>query len=782
MFTLILSDTSGALAANTGATNGGGTITPSNGGKTLTINGTLVQVNADLTTLTDNDPTTPSDTISLTLSDTNGGTATPASIAVTVNGAPAISAPASANVAQNLATKISPITVSETGNTTTSGETFTVVVSDGAGVLAANTGATNGGGTITPSNAGKTLTIAGTLTQVNADLTTLTDDDTSVAADTITISASDSFGNSTATPKSIPVTVTPASSTFNVLVYTDTNGDGSQDDGETGLAGVTVNLLTGSGVATGKTATTNSSGAASFTGLAPGSYEVSVVTPAGDVVSQATNVLTSNALAGGNTANAIEGVYVPATFSVHVYNDANGDGTQDDGESNLAGVTVNLLTGAGKSTGKTATTNSSGNVTFTGLAPGSYEVAVVMPAGDVASQALNINTPITLSSGGAASATEGLNPAPVVTVALVSDTGDSSTDKITSDDALKGTADPNTVVTLKEGGTTLGTAKANASGAWTFTPTTLPQGSNTIVVSDTDADANTGSATFTFTYDSAVPTVTGPTPNMASLGYLEGTNGFDILDLFGGGLASFSAVASFTASGGLPGDTYDFTLGGSGSGPFYLSSSGNTTTLDTGLFGALGAKGGQVYALTLQATDKTSGVVSAAQPFDIVVGGDSSDTINLTSGAKNLGIIPSTPTFIYGLGGDDILNATGMKGPVWLAGGAGGDTMTGGSGINDYIYGSALDSPSWAPDVITNFNVLSDLIDLTGIGQMALSFQSSQLVGDKVLKDSIAWQQSGKNTFVYVNTSGSTEVTGNTDMMIELNGNLKLTAANFVHH
>ena len=62
------SDGNGALSANTGAAGGGGTITPSNAGKTLTFTGTLAQVNADLTTLTDDDPTTPSDTISYTLS------------------------------------------------------------------------------------------------------------------------------------------------------------------------------------------------------------------------------------------------------------------------------------------------------------------------------------------------------------------------------------------------------------------------------------------------------------------------------------------------------------------------------------------------------------------------------------------------------------------------------------------------------------------------------------------------------------------------------------------
>jgi hypothetical protein len=206
-FTLTVSASNGTLAANTGATNGGGTITPSNGNTTLTVLGSLVQVNADLTTLTDTEPTTASDTISYTLSDSNGGTANPASTSLTVNGVPTISAPGSAGVAQNFATAVGTIAIDETGNTTISGEMFSVVVADGAGVLSANTGATSGGGTITPSNGNMTLTIGGTLLQVNADLTTLTDDDASTAADTITVHASDSFGNSDATDAAIPVKV-----------------------------------------------------------------------------------------------------------------------------------------------------------------------------------------------------------------------------------------------------------------------------------------------------------------------------------------------------------------------------------------------------------------------------------------------------------------------------------------------------------------------------------------------------------------------------------------------
>ena len=99
--------------------------------------------------------------------------------------------------------------------------------------------------------------------------------------------------------------------------------------------------------------------------------------------------------------------------------------------------------------------------------------------------------------------------APVVTESLASDTGSSSTDKITSNGTLTGSGDPNAVVHFTvDGNPIAGTATANASGIWTFTPTGLSDGSHTIVASETDAAGNTGSTSFTFTLDTKPPAVT----------------------------------------------------------------------------------------------------------------------------------------------------------------------------------------------------------------------------------------------------------------------------------
>jgi hypothetical protein len=81
------------------------------------------------------------------------------------------------------------VSLSESGNT--AGETFTVTLSDSFGNLSATGAGVSGSGTAT-------LTISGSLSQVNSDLGTLTDTDSKTPSDKITVTAADSFGNSAA--------------------------------------------------------------------------------------------------------------------------------------------------------------------------------------------------------------------------------------------------------------------------------------------------------------------------------------------------------------------------------------------------------------------------------------------------------------------------------------------------------------------------------------------------------------------------------------------------------
>jgi hypothetical protein len=160
-FTVTLADSNGLLTATGSGVSGSGTTSRS-------ISGSLAQVSSDLATLGDTDGTAGSDTITINASDSNGGTATPASIAVTVNGLPTIAVPTTAAVAQNQASAISGLSLSESGDT--AGESFTVTLSDANGDLSATGTGVSGSGTTS-------LTISGSLRQVNADLATLTDTD-----------------------------------------------------------------------------------------------------------------------------------------------------------------------------------------------------------------------------------------------------------------------------------------------------------------------------------------------------------------------------------------------------------------------------------------------------------------------------------------------------------------------------------------------------------------------------------------------------------------------------
>ena len=117
-------------------------------GHTLTISGTLSQVNADLETLSDDDGTAGTDTIHVSATDVFGNSAVQQMIAVTVNGAPVITVPGAQTLDVNEATAITGVSVSGSGDT--SGEIFTVTLTNSHGDLSANAEET-GGSTITGS-------------------------------------------------------------------------------------------------------------------------------------------------------------------------------------------------------------------------------------------------------------------------------------------------------------------------------------------------------------------------------------------------------------------------------------------------------------------------------------------------------------------------------------------------------------------------------------------------------------------------------------------------------
>ena len=183
-------------------------------------------------------------------------------------------------------------------------------------------------------------------------------------------------------------------------VWIDANGDGVQDPGEAGLAGVTVRLmvdLNSNGVysAVFATTTTDAAGNYIFRNLPPGAYVVEVsssslpagYTQTGDpddfgAVAQNPDHKTTMPiiLAPGDTFVNADFGYQRATssdISGKVYFDANADEDFDagDGDFGIQGVSVVLMNASGKVMATTRT-DAEGNYTFSGLPAGTYTVWV----------------------------------------------------------------------------------------------------------------------------------------------------------------------------------------------------------------------------------------------------------------------------------------------------------------------------------------------------------------------------------------------------------------------
>ncbi|MCE9548646.1 MAG: carboxypeptidase regulatory-like domain-containing protein [Planctomycetia bacterium] len=188
-------------------------------------------------------------------------------------------------------------------------------------------------------------------------------------------------------------------------VYEDANLNNDQNGVEPGIGGVKLELFklqNGSYVSTGKTTTTNAQGQYKFEGpdLLPGTYRVVETQPTGyfsvgaqpgtiggSTVGQADtpNILSQITVLGGQ--DSIEnnfGEARPASLSGVVYHDRNNNGVQNPGDEGIGGVTIQVIpvsTIDGSTTPIITTTNADGSWSVTGLAPGTYRVVELQPAG-----------------------------------------------------------------------------------------------------------------------------------------------------------------------------------------------------------------------------------------------------------------------------------------------------------------------------------------------------------------------------------------------------------------
>lgn len=205
----------------------------------------------------------------------------------------------------------------------------------------------------------------------------------------------------------------PATASVGDRVWVDTDNDGVQDAGETGISGVTVTLLDGGGNVLATTVT-DANGNYLFTGLAAGTYAVRFTLPTGFIFSTKdaggndntdSDVNTSGLsfgrtdnftlLAGQNKLDVDAGLVTASAANCslgdRVWNDLNQNGIQDAGEPGVGNVTVNLyfdanadgvISGAESTTPvATTTTDAFGYYIFNNLSAGKYQVGIVTPGG-----------------------------------------------------------------------------------------------------------------------------------------------------------------------------------------------------------------------------------------------------------------------------------------------------------------------------------------------------------------------------------------------------------------
>ncbi|MBM4165338.1 MAG: T9SS type A sorting domain-containing protein [Ignavibacteria bacterium] len=153
------------------------------------------------------------------------------------------------------------------------------------------------------------------------------------------------------------------------VVFTDTDGDGTNDAGENGLEGWRVRL---SGTRTDSTLT-NANGNYSFGNLTAGNYTVSVVVQNGYVqtVPVSPSTFSISVQSGSSFSNKDFGEFQLATISGMKFNDLNGNGTKDGNETGISNWKIRLSGATSDST----FTNAGGDYSFGNLTAGNYTVS-----------------------------------------------------------------------------------------------------------------------------------------------------------------------------------------------------------------------------------------------------------------------------------------------------------------------------------------------------------------------------------------------------------------------
>jgi hypothetical protein len=317
-----------------------------------------------------------------------------------------------------------------------------------------------------------------------------------VGANTITATQTDIAGNVSAPSSALTVTLKPSAPAPTALVLAPASDSGTSNSDA--ITNVAVPVITGLGE-NGDTVTLRDGATIIGTGtVAGGAWSIAATAP---LLEGANAITATESDSAGNTSAASSPLNVrlktsaPAPTALALVSPSS---------STTANLTVSPLptiTGAGEN-GDTVTLLDGATIIGTGMVTGgAWSITATVPL------IVGVN-PLTARevdvAGNVSAPSSVLNVTldpnlPAVTAMLAPNPADAHSNGMVFSPIVVGSGDPTTIVSITEAGATVATVQSNATGAWSFDPSSLPQGiAHSLVASETDAAGNT-SSTFPLT-------------------------------------------------------------------------------------------------------------------------------------------------------------------------------------------------------------------------------------------------------------------------------------------
>lgn len=286
--------------------------------------------------------------------------------------------------------------------------------------------------------------------------------------------------------------------------FEDVDADGIWDEGEDGLSGVTiyVDYNDDGTLDEGEpSAVTSSDGSYQITGVVPGTWKVREVAQAGWTCSYPNPCYHTDTFGSGGTVRGNNfGNWRTATKAGTKFEDLDADGTWDDGESGLAGVTIYVDYNENGSLDEgepSAVTSADGSYKISGVVPGTWEVREVAQEGWTCSYPANCVHTDTFGSGQDVSGNNFGNWAPASVSGLKFEDLNADGDRDEGEPGLSGWtfyADLNDNESLDEGEPS---AVSGSDGTWTIDGLTP----GPVTIREVGAEGWTCSAPATCSYD-----------------------------------------------------------------------------------------------------------------------------------------------------------------------------------------------------------------------------------------------------------------------------------------